>query len=71
MQEQILILLVGLQKEFGLSYLFISHDMNVIHRLCDRVLVMYQGEIVESGRTEEVFENPQHEYTRKLLEARL
>ncbi len=70
-QEQILILLVGLQKEFGLSYLFISHDMNVIHRLCDRVLVMYQGEIVESGRTEEVFENPQHEYTRKLLEARL
>ncbi|MDE7297357.1 MAG: ABC transporter ATP-binding protein [Lachnospiraceae bacterium] len=70
-QEQILILLVGLQKEFGLSYLFISHDMNVIHRLCDRVLVMYRGEIVESGSTDEVFRNPQHEYTKKLLEARL
>lgn len=70
-QEQILILLVELQKEFGLSYLFISHDMNVIHRICDRVFVMYQGEIVEKGKTDAVFENPQHEYTKKLLSARL
>ena len=70
-QEQILILLVELQKEFGLSYLFISHDMNVIHRICDRVFVMYQGEIVEKGNTDAVFENPQHEYTKKLLSARL
>lgn len=70
-QEQILILLVKLQKEFGLTYLFISHDMNVIHRICDRVFVMYQGEIVESGETEELFANPQHPYTKKLLSARL
>ncbi len=70
-QEQILILLVELQKEFDLTYLFISHDMNVIHRICDRVFVMYQGEIVESGDTAQVFENPQHEYTQKLLSARL
>ncbi len=70
-QEQILILLVRLQKEFGLTYLFISHDMNVIHRICDRVFVMYQGEIVERGEAEEVFQNPQHAYTKKLLAARL
>lgn len=70
-QEQILVLLMELQQEFELSYLFISHDMNVIHRICDRVFVMYQGEIVESGRTEEVFESPKHEYTKKLLEARV
>lgn len=70
-QEQILILLVKLQKEFGLTYLFISHDMNVIHRICDRVFVMYQGEIVESGDVDEVFRNPVHPYTKKLLGARL
>lgn len=54
-QEQILVLLVKLQKEFGLTYLFISHDMNVIHRICDRVFVMYGGEIVESGEASQVF----------------
>ncbi|MBQ9119551.1 MAG: ABC transporter ATP-binding protein [Lachnospiraceae bacterium] len=70
-QEQILILLLSLRKEYDLSYIFISHDMNVIHRICDRVMVMYHGEIVESGKTEEIFERPQHEYTRKLLKARL
>ncbi len=70
-QEQILILLLSLRREYDLSYLFISHDMNVIHRICDRVLVMYHGEIVESGMTEDVFTNPQHEYTKKLLKARV
>lgn len=70
-QEQILILLTQLQAEYGLTYLFISHDMNVIHRICDRVFVMYQGEIVEAGDTNEVFDQPQHEYTKKLLEARV
>ncbi len=70
-QEQILVLLVKLQKEFGLTYLFISHDMNVIHRICDRVFVMYGGEIVESGEASQVFLNPKHPYTKKLLSARL
>ena len=70
-QEQILVLLVKLQKEFGLTYLFISHDMNVIHRICDRVFVMYGGEIVESGEASQVFLNPKHPYTKKLLRARL
>ncbi len=70
-QEQILVLLVKLQKEFGLTYLFISHDMNVVHRICDRVFVMYGGEIVESGEASQVFLNPKHPYTKKLLSARL
>ncbi|ABX40821.1 ABC transporter ATP-binding protein [Lachnoclostridium phytofermentans] len=66
-QAQVLTLLKNLKQEFQLSYLFISHDMGVIHSMCDRVCVMYQGEIVESGKTEEVFQNPTHEYTKKLL----
>ncbi len=66
-QAQVLQLLKDLKEEFQLSYLFISHDMGVVHSMCDRVCVMYQGEIVESGRTEEVFQNPTHEYTKQLL----
>lgn len=66
-QAQVLELLRNLKQEFQLSYLFISHDMGVIHSMCDRVCVMYQGEIVESGKTEEVFQNPTHDYTKKLL----
>ncbi len=66
-QAQVLNLLYDLKKTFKLSYLIISHDLSVVRHLCDRVLVMYQGKIVESGETESIFESPQHEYTRKLL----
>lgn len=66
-QGQILELLYRLKEEHGMSYLFVSHDMSVIQRVCDRVIVLYRGEIVESGRTEEVFEHPKHSYTKELL----
>jgi peptide/nickel transport system ATP-binding protein len=66
-QAEILSLFEDLQEEFGLSMLFISHDMSVIRRVCDRVAVMYLGEIVEIGETEALFSNPQHPYTEALL----
>ena len=66
-QAQIMELLKKLHREKELSYLFISHDLNVIYELCDRVMVMRSGEIVESGTVEQIFENPQHEYTKTLL----
>ncbi len=66
-QGQILELLYRLKKEHGMSYLFVSHDMNVIRRICDRVIVLYRGEIVEEGRTEDIFECPKHPYTKELL----
>ena len=69
-QGQILELLYRLKEERGMSYLFISHDMNVIRRVCDRVMVLYHGELVEEGRTAEVFEQPKHPYTKKLLQSR-
>ncbi|MDE1995518.1 MAG: ABC transporter ATP-binding protein, partial [Rhizobiaceae bacterium] len=66
-QAQLLDLLLKLRDEHGFSMLFISHDLSVVRYLCDRVLVMYRGEVVESGATEAVFSNPQHDYTRSLL----
>ena len=66
-QAEILSLIADLQEEFGLSLLFISHDMSVIREVCDRVAVMYLGEIVETGDTETVFTDPQHPYTEALL----
>jgi peptide/nickel transport system ATP-binding protein len=68
-QAQILDLLVDLQKQFGLSYLFISHDLGVISHLSDRVLVMKDGFVVESGTADQIFTAPQHPYTRELLGA--
>jgi peptide/nickel transport system ATP-binding protein len=66
-QAQLLDLLLRLREERGFAMLFISHDLSVVRYLCDRVLVMYRGEVVESGRTEDVFAAPQHSYTRTLL----
>jgi peptide/nickel transport system ATP-binding protein len=68
-QSQILELLRSLRKEYDLSYLFISHDLNVIYLLCDRVCVMHQGRIVETADMKELFHSPKHPYTKKLLEA--
>lgn len=67
-QAQIINLLMRIRKEFGLTMLFISHDLSVIRHLCDRVVVMYLGRVVEVAKTEDLFTNPQHPYTRMLLE---
>lgn len=68
-QAGIINLLLDLQAQFGLSYLFVSHDLSVVKHLAHRVAVMYKGTIVEQGDGEQVFTNPQHEYTRRLLAA--
>ena len=68
-QAQVLNLLNDLKKELGLTMLFISHDLSVVRYMCDRMLVMHQGKIVESGPAEEVYRHPQSDYTRRLIEA--
>lgn len=68
-QAQILQLLVDMKKKYDLSCLFISHDLNVVYQICSRVLVMQNGVIVEQNTVDELFCNPQHPYTRQLLDA--
>ena len=66
-QAQVLNLMMDLQQEFGLSYVFISHDLSVVEHIADEVMVMYLGKVVEHGTCEEVFTNPKHPYTQALL----
>ena len=68
-QLQIVKLLQRLNKEKNTAILFISHDLSLVKRLCDRIIVMHNGSMVENGRTEDIFRNPQKEYTRELINA--
>ncbi|MBE2181391.1 MAG: ABC transporter ATP-binding protein, partial [Chthoniobacterales bacterium] len=68
-QAQIVNLLQDLQEQFGIAYLFIAHDLAVVEHVSDQVIVMHHGKIVESAPAGEIYENPQHEYTKKLLSA--
>ena len=68
-RAQILNLLDDLQKEMNLTYAFISHDLSVIEHICDRVIIMYLGKIVEVGKKNDIFNNPAHPYTKALLSA--
>jgi peptide/nickel transport system ATP-binding protein len=66
-EAQVLNLLLDLKDEFGLTYIFISHDLNVVRFISDRVMVMYLGQVVEIGDSETLFEDPRHPYTKALL----
>ena len=67
MQAQVLNMLQDLQEEFQMSYIFISHDLAVVKYISDQVIVMNQGEVVEIADSDEIYRNPQHPYTQKLL----
>ncbi len=66
-QAQIMELMQNLQREMNLACLFISHDINVVYKMCDRIMIMKDGRIIETGETEEIFDNPKEEYTKLLL----
>ena len=68
-QAQILKLIHDLRRDLGISYIFISHDLNVVYQLCDRAIVMKDGRIVEQGKVEDLYDNPKEDYTRALLAA--
>ena len=68
-QAQILDLIKDLQSEFGMSVMFITHDMAVIAEMADRVVVMFNGKIVEQGPVDKIFHAPEHDYTKKLINA--
>ena len=68
-QAQIINLLEDLQRELGLTYLFVAHDLSVVQHICDKVMVMHRGRVVESGTVSDVFERPQENYTKLLLSA--
>ncbi|HEY9114712.1 MAG TPA: ATP-binding cassette domain-containing protein, partial [Bacteroidales bacterium] len=68
-QARILNLLNDLKKEFGFTYIFISHDLSVVRFMSDRILVMKNGQIIEAGDADEVYENPQNQYTRQLIDS--
>ena len=70
-QKQVLALLKDLQQRHQMSYLFISHDLSVIRAMSHRLIVMQQGQLVEQGNTEQVFQKPQQDYTKRLLQAAL
>lgn len=69
LQAQILHLLSSLQKTYGIAYIFIAHGLPAVRLISDRIAIMYKGEIVETGTRDEIFENPQHDYTKSLLAA--
>ncbi|MDR2464723.1 MAG: ATP-binding cassette domain-containing protein [Streptococcaceae bacterium] len=68
-QAQVLNFMKRIQEEFGLSYLFISHDLGVVKHMCDNIAIMYKGRFVEIGSREDIYNNPQHIYTKRLLSA--
>ena len=68
-QAKIINLLLRLQRELNISYIFISHDLSVVRHIADRVMVMYGGKVVEEGITEDIFSNPKDDYTKTLLES--
>ena len=68
-QAQVLNFMQEIQKEFNLTYLFISHDLGIIQHMCDRIGIMYKGRFVEEGTAADVYNNPQHLYTKRLIAA--
>src|SRR5699024_1523586 len=68
-QAQVLNFMQDIQKELGLTYIFIGHDLGVIRHVCDKIGIMYRGRFVEEGLTDEIFTNPQHIYTKRLVAA--
>lgn len=68
-QAQVLNFMKEIQKEFNLTYLFINHDLGIVRHMCDQIGIMYRGRLVEQGNTEDIYDHPQHVYTRRLISA--